>query len=457
MTTTSDALPPVPSPGHLLSMDRAGATLSVGAEIKRGGEGIIYEARLRDHPFAVKWRWPFNGIEMVQEHIDSLIGLGSPHLDFVWPLDLVSSDDLPGFGYVMPLVDRSRFISVSQMILQSTETSDAVPYLRSLVTIGRKIVEAFEALHGKGLCYRDISLSNIMVDPERAEIAIVDNDNVGKSDEPTFIQGTRKFMAPEIVRGGDEVHPSTATDLFSLATLLFRLFMKSDPLSGIRSEAAVSWNTVNRVSDTTAHLQTYGLDPLFVFDPFDASNRPPPGDPSFVLWPFYPDYLRRLFTQAFTEGLAPSLTGRVMEGRWRRAMLRLADSISSCQCRAALIYDPDNPAKPCWQCGEVPNPPVKLEMAGGTVVLCEGATISAFHLDKKGSHEEIVGRVEIPRNTSVHTMTIRNLSSKTWTVVPEGEDSKSVEPEQRLGVRPMTLNFGAGAGRIHRAESSDTS
>jgi hypothetical protein len=96
-------------------------------------------------------------------------------------------------------------------------------------------------------------------------------------------------------------------------------------------------------------------------------------------------------------------------------------------------------------------------MAGGTVVLCEGATISAFHLDKKGSHEEIVGRVEIPRNTSVHTMTIRNLSSKTWTVVPEGEDSKSVEPEQRLGVRPMTLNFGAGAGRIHRAESSDTS
>lgn len=421
----------------------------MGTEIKRGGEGILYEARLRDHPFAVKWRWPFSGIEVVEEHIYSLIGLGSPHLDFVWPLDLVKSDHLPGFGYVMPLVDRSRFISVSQMILQGTDRSDAVPYLRSLVTIGRKIVEAFEALHGKGLCYRDISLSNIMVDPERAEIAIVDNDNVGKTDETTFIRGTRKFMAPEIVRGGDGVQPSTATDLFSLATLLFWLFMKRDPLNGIRSEAAVSWNTANRVSDTTAHLQTYGLDPLFVFDPFDASNRPPPGDASFVLWPFYPDYLRRLFTQAFTEGLAPSLTGRVMEGRWRRAMLRLADSIFVCQCRAALIYDSDNPAKPCWQCGDIPNPPVMLTMAGGNVVLCDGSTISAFHLDKKGSHEEIVGRIEIPRNTSVHTMAIRNVSSKTWTVVPEGEDKKSVEPEQLLGVRPMTLNFGSGVGRIH--------
>ncbi len=448
MTTTSDALPPVPAPGDHLHMARAGTSLTVESEIRRGGEGIIYRARLRDHPFAVKWRWPVSGIEYIYEHIDWLIGLENPHTNFVWPLDMVTSDSLAGFGYVMPLLDLDRFISAGQMILQGQKTTDAVSYLRSLVTIGRKIVEAFVALHGGGLCYRDISLNNIMVDPVRAEIGIVDNDNIGRSDETPLIKGTKKFMAPEIVRDEEGVQPSTATDLFSLATLLFWMFFQRHPLDGVRTEAAVSWNTAHRVSDTSAHLKAYGFDPLFIFDPYDSSNRPPPGDASFTWWPFYPAYFRRLFTQAFTEGLAPSIAERVIEGRWRRALLRIADSIYSCQCTAAIVYDPEEPAKLCWKCGAIPQLPMFLSLSGGSIALWEGATITSFHLDKRGSHDEVIGRVEIPRNTSVHTLTIRNLSSKAWTVVPQGEESRSVKPDQRLGIRPMTIDFGAGTGRI---------
>jgi DNA-binding helix-hairpin-helix protein with protein kinase domain len=454
MTGSSDGLPDVPSPGDSLQVVRSHTVLTVLSELRRGGEGIIYEVRLGENRFAVKWRWPFEGIELVRDHIDSLIRLRSPHAAFIWPLELVASSDLPGFGYLMPLVDRSRFISASEMILRDASGTDAVTYLRTLLSVGRQIVEAFQSLHGKGLCYRDISLSNILVDPDETEIAIVDNDNVGKADEPTLIRGTRRFMAPEIVRADDGAYPSTATDLYSLATLLFWLFMKRDPLNGIRSEAIASWNAGGTGSDPSGLLQTHGEEPLFIFDPSDPSNRPPAGDVSLAWWQFYPEFLRSLFTRAFTDGLAPSLSGRILEGRWRRALFKVADSVSVCGCRAALVYDPENPSKPCWHCGEIPDPPILMDLPGGSVVLCKGALIATYHLDKRSSDDEAIGGVEIPNDTSLYPLAIRNLSSKTWTIHPDGESSKSVEPGQRVGVRPMTLDFGVGTGRIHSGSGS---
>jgi hypothetical protein len=43
---------------------------------------------------------------------------------------------------------------------------------------------------------------------------------------------------------------------------------------------------------------------------------------------------------------------------------------------------------------------------------------------------------------------IRNLTGKRWTVFPEGEEAKTVEPGQRLGVRPMTIDFPGTRGRV---------
>ena len=65
------------------------------------------------------------------------------------------------------------------------------------------------------------------------EALICDNDNVTIDNSPTSeVLGTSHFMAPEIVRG--EALPSTKTDLFSLAVLLFYMFMFHHPLEGKR-------------------------------------------------------------------------------------------------------------------------------------------------------------------------------------------------------------------------------
>ena len=107
---------------------------------------------------------------------------------------------------------------------------------------------------------------------------------------------TPRFIAPEIVRG--EAAPSTQTDLFSLAVLLFYLFHVHHPLEGSR-EAAI------KCFDLPAMNRLYGTEPCFIFDPADAGNRPLPGlhDNALAHWPIYPQFLRDLFTQAFTAGL----------------------------------------------------------------------------------------------------------------------------------------------------------
>ena len=103
-------------------------------------------------------------------------------------------------------------------------------------------------------------------DPENGEVRICDNDNVSVNNQATgAVSGTPRFMAPEIVRG--ELGPSTQTDLFSLAVLLFYMLVNHHPLEGARESQI-------RCLDLPAMTRLYGTDPLFIFDVNDDSNRP---------------------------------------------------------------------------------------------------------------------------------------------------------------------------------------
>ena len=70
-------------------------------------------------------------------------------------------------------------------------------------------------------------------------MAIVDCDNIGLDEGHIAVLGTPRFMAPEIVHG--ESMPCAATDLYSLAVMLFFLLMHGHPLDGRRVEASYTW------------------------------------------------------------------------------------------------------------------------------------------------------------------------------------------------------------------------
>ncbi|GAC1365642.1 MAG: hypothetical protein NVSMB32_09330 [Actinomycetota bacterium] len=338
----------------------------------------------------------------------------------------------------MPLVDK-RFRSLAQML-----TAAQQPSFRVIVSIGLELVEAFAALHAAGLCYRDISFGNLLVDPERAEVSILDNDNVGTDGGDVFVKGTLRFMAPEVIR--NESLPSTVSDLHSLA--VFYLLIHGHPLEGCRSDASYSWDGDGHVSESKLATLHFGLDPLFVFDQQDRSNCPLPGDPMLVWWAIYPQFILDLFTRAFTTGLAdPSLAGRITESVWRRALVRLLDCVSVCSCTAAVFWDPHEAGRRCWNCGKVPPEPVLLQIPGHAVVLVEGASLTGHHLLRNRDYRGVVASVEA-HPSQPGALVLRNRTEVPWRVQPAGEEPKKVAPGQLLKIRPMSIDFGSVRGSI---------
>jgi DNA-binding helix-hairpin-helix protein with protein kinase domain len=433
--------PAFPERGDTVRMVRGGAAVIVGPRIAEGGQGVVFRGSLESgSPVAVKWYRPLPHAGQLRSAIAGLAARPRPHPAFAWPLDLVESERISGFGYVMPLL-APRYRPLAQVI----GATDPPPF-RTAAGIGRRIADAFAALHAAGLCYRDISLGNLLVDPDTGEVAIVDNDNVGTDGSAVFVKGTLRFMAPEVLR--DEVPPSTVSDLHSLAVILFFLLVHGHPLEGMRTEASYGWGSDAHVSETRLALQHFGISPLFVFDPADDSNAPVPGDLRLTWWPIYPRFLRDLFIRTFTVGLADaSLGGRITEGVWRRALTRLGDSVATCACGASIFWDADAPGRECWHCHAVPPTPPRLEVAHQLVVLSVGAVVTAAHLRRDRERDARVGEVEA-HPTETGQLVLRNLSTESWTVEPPGEEAKRVAPGQRLRVRPLAIDFGGVRGEV---------
>jgi hypothetical protein len=167
-----------------------------------------------------------------------------------------------------------------------------------------------------------------------------------------------------------------------------------------------------------------------------------------IWWPIYPRFIRELFIRAFGTGLRDaSLGGRITEGEWRRALIRLGDSVAACSCAAAVFWDADDPQARCWNCRAVPPAPPLLEIPGHVVVLSEGTVLTSNHLARDRDYRTARALVERhPRRPG--EVVLRNMSDTKWTVQPVGEEPKTVKPQQRLGVRPMTIRFGSVRGSI---------
>ena len=253
-----------------------------------GGQGEVYMVESEGQYYALKWYFKHMASSAQKDNLDRLIDQGAPDESFLWPMDIL--DDGSTYGYVMPLRPE-RYKSIVDLMKRTAE-----PSFYHLCKAGFNLTLGYQKLHSKGYCYRDISFGNVFFDPENGDVLICDNDNVavnGKQD--TSVYGTQRFMAPEIVTG--QAKPSTDTDLYSMAVLLFYMFMLHHPLEGKR-EASI------KCMDVSAMNLLYGSNPVFIFDPEDKSNEALSGyhDNALAYWKVYPKFFKDLFVEAFTKG-----------------------------------------------------------------------------------------------------------------------------------------------------------
>ncbi len=374
-----------------------------------GGQGEVFKAAEGGKEYAVKWYYPHTATEKQLALIKKLIAVGPPNDRFLWPLELLTDDRTKGFGYVMKLRDPN-FKGIVALMKRKIE-----PSFYALTVAAIQMVDSFEKLHNKGLCYRDISFGNVFMNPRTGDVFICDNDNVThekKADKS--ILGTPRFMAPEIVRG--DSLPDVQTDLFSLSVLLFYMFMVHHPLEG-KQEASI------KCFDLPAMRKLYGTNPVFIFDPMNSTNRPVKGlhDNATVFWDLYPVFFKDAFTRSFTKGLRRFNSARMTEAQWKDALIRLKNSILKCSCGAENFYDLQDVragrSKGCWACKTDLKIPARIKVGKDIIILNEFTKIFAHHVSRDrliDFHKPLGQVIRNPKNRD--QIGIRNLSEGDWHV-----------------------------------------
>jgi DNA-binding helix-hairpin-helix protein with protein kinase domain len=408
----------------------------VGRLLGEGGEGQVFEVTLADGEttYALKWYYPEQATSARRAALTTLIDIGPPDDRFLWPIDLAYQDGSSDFGYLMALRP-ARFHGLGDYLARTVDAE-----FRELALAAIHLADCFLQLHAKGLCYRDISYANVFFDPARGDVLICDNDNVGIDGEPTLIMGTPYFMAPEVVRR--DAMPSASTDRFSLAVLLFYIFMLDHPLLG------------NAESDDPALLDLFGVKPTFIFDPDDDSNRPAEDQHrnALLFWPIYPEWIRSLFVRSFTKGLTDPINGRVRESEWRRALARLRDAVVPCRaCATQNFYDPLRQGEWCCYnpaCRRPLTVPARLLVGSHDVALASGAHIYPHHTGGRlYDFTAPVGKVVEHKAYDLTGLT--NLSQQAWSVLSADGRAAKVGPHETVRIADgVQIDFGRAQGRI---------
>ncbi len=395
----------------------SGDSYQVGRLLGSGGQGEVYAVTSGTQQLALKWYYRESATPAQRAALEQLVELSPPE-GFLWPKEVATAGGVPDFGYLMSLRPE-RFKSLYDLMKGRID-----PSFRALFTAGMLLADRYWQLHSKGLCYCDISFGNVFFDPADGDVLICDNDNVcidRKSD--SRVPGTPRFMAPEVVLGEA---PSSDSDRFSLAVLLFYMLHIHHPLEGAREQAI-------RCLDLPALRRLFGEDPVFIFDPDNDSNRPVAGvqDNAERYWQIYPRSLQDLFTRVFTRGLRDAREGRVRETEWRDELARVRDGLFYCtHCGSENCYRPEVLAADgktgglCWSCKRPLPTPARLRyedsQGAHVVVLNHDTRLYPHHL--AGAQQRFVFGApvaEVTRHPSdLSRWGLKNLSSLPWFMTP---------------------------------------
>ena len=410
-----------------------------------GAQGEVYEVNFAGEALAAKWYFPkiVSRDRGLTERIKETIRLTSPSESFLWPISLLepatqccNALKIPkdSFGYLMRLRP-AEFVGAIDHSAARISIS-----IRSVIRACFQLSEAFDQLHTKGLCYKDISLGNIFLRPNNGDILICDNDNIEVNGQNNGLAlGTAGFMAPEVLLG--KANPSAESDLFSMAVLMFHLLTRSDPLKGAK-ELEI------RCLDEPARRKLYGADPVFIFDPANETNRPDPDihQAALITWPIYPRRLQQLFEQTFGPGMKnPSV--RTRTGQWCEALAACLDHRLICPHCGQEAFATAGKIRQCWSCGNEIEPVMQLKAEHGAVFAQPDNELYPHHFNAYATEgiDKPIARVKThPRDPSV--LGLENLSNVPWSALCHNGQSVEVGPGKSCSlnqVSAISTNFGA--------------
>ena len=105
-----------PAAGDVVRMARAGTAIRITRRVAEGGQGVVYQALTESGGrVAVKRYRPTGYADRQRQLIAALAAHTRPHPAYAWPIDIVESSGINGFGYVMHWVPE-RFGSLVELL-----------------------------------------------------------------------------------------------------------------------------------------------------------------------------------------------------------------------------------------------------------------------------------------------------------------------------------------------------
>lgn len=423
------------------------AELPIGAELKtdgfrkvkvikelgRGGQGIVYQVSMDGKTKALKWyhESAIKDKKQFYENLKNNVQIGSPANCFLWPQDSVVSKEYRSFGYIMDLRP-SEYIGMPKFLLKQRFDS-----FQARADAMINIVNGFRILHNQGFSYQDLNDGNFFINPHNGDVLICDNDNVSYPGYSTGILGKSRYMAPEIVLG--QKMPDKATDRFSLALLLFELACKAHPLEGAGATPPCMTPSIEK--------KIYGSNPVFIFDPTNASNRPVRGVHvnAIRMWPQLPDYLRNAFERAFSKDAmtykpeTKSYAGaRIIERDWLIILTQFRNSIVPCSCRNEEFVSNGNFV--CTSCGKRLPIASSIKTARHSVPVYSGVKIMRIEIDNGSDDQAITPIAEVlaaPGKKNDPTgFGVKNVSKDIWRCTTSTGQQRNLRPGEVMPAKP---------------------
>ena len=408
-----------------------GGEATVLEEFGSGGQGTVYKVAYNGKEYALKWYhkdvFKGNG-KAFYNNLEKNIQKGAPTKDFLWPLGITEVHS-GVFGYIMECRPKEYHGLTEFFVRSGRQKQVHFKTFSAIADAAINIIQAFRELHNSGYSYQDINDGNFFINPDNGKVLICDNDNVSPFGTNLGVLGKQRYMAPEIVTGGN---PDKNSDRFSLAVILFRLLFINHPLEGRYSTPPCMTKELER--------RYYGTDPVFVYDPNEKCNRPVPGTDNNLkkFWPVYPDYIKDMFIRAFCKEAMLNPARRVIEREWLDVFMRFKASITKCPKCGQETFVVAQGANTCIECKRSFNVQNAIEFSTVTLPLYPGVKIMLWNVapsqnDLKTQIGEVISH---PREKE--KFGIRNLSTISWRVnLPNGTQ----KPVRQGEVVPVKNGF----------------
>ena len=300
-----------------------GNTYTIGAKIKGGGEGTVYEVVGHQNkvakiylPKILSERKNLENkiLAMIKQPVKNAID-SSGHVFICWPEEAIY--DNSGFfcGFIMP---KASSVTKLQLLYLSDTRKQKLPNFtwKVLLVIAFNLANAVNSVHAAGHIVGDFNPNNVLVD-NNGKVTLIDVDSFDiKSDGNRYPceVGVEDYLAPEL-QGKNMKHANFTeeSDRFSLAIHIFQLLMDGNhPFhSAVKS---------NLNSKHTSPIAPHIANGECGYIKQSNSGEIPPGAPPYTM---LPQKVRDSFLQVFsyTSALNSIVANRPTAYDWAMILL----------------------------------------------------------------------------------------------------------------------------------------